>query len=372
MTANRYERMNELLVQALERRAAERDDFLVASCGDDVELLAELRELVAHSTAEEDDAFSESRLARKRSLVGEALSRGLSRGEEMGGALAEPTRVGAYRVVEKIGEGGSGIVFRAAAGDGADVALKVLRTPEASTKALRRFRRECQILEQLDHPGIVRILDWGVGEAETAVGSFTLPYLAMEFIDGRTVPRWIAEDAPTLGERVALAAGVADALAHAHAVGVLHRDLKPGNVLVEADGRPRVLDFGAAVMRSIEEEESGTRLTGTGQIIGTMAYMAPEQVAGDSSLVDAQTDIYALGALLYEMISGEPPHDLEGLSLLASIRRIREEDPRPLKKVAPGCPRSLAALVQRALARRPRDRHADLRALARDLRARRW
>lgn len=373
MSSERYEKLNAVFLAALERPFSERAAFLDAQCGGDAEFRREVEELLGHS-GDEEDAFGERSLERKRRFITEAIDLNSTGSEGLFAALPEPQRVGDYQVDEKIGEGGSGIVFRARRPDSEEsIALKVLRTPEASSKAQRRFRRECMILERLDHPGIVRILDWGIADAvaskEGKEETFSLPFLAMEFVDGRTVPDWISALEPTVKERVAAAVRVAEAVDYAHGIGVLHRDLKPGNVLVTSEGTPKVLDFGAAVMRAIEEEESGTRLTGMGQIIGTMAYMAPEQVAGDSDLVERRTDVYAVGALLYEMIAGQPPHDLADLSLMASIRKVREEDPRPIRKITRGCPRGLASVIHRALARKPKDRQVDLRTLADELRS---
>jgi serine/threonine protein kinase len=370
VSAERYERLNAIFLSALEKSSADRDAFLEERCGADLELRREVEELLGHA-GDEEDAFGESSLERKRRFITEAIDLNSSGSGELASSLPEPVRVGEYLVADKIGEGGSGIVFRARReGHEGEVALKVLRTPEASSKAQRRFRRECRILEELDHPGVVRILDWGIGEAYTSGESevFLLPFLAMELVQGATVLDWIREADPSVQERVTLALAIAEAVQHAHDKGVLHRDLKPGNVLVTPEGHPKVLDFGAAVMRAIEEEESGTRLTGMGQIIGTMAYMAPEQVAGDSDLVEKRTDVYALGALLYEMISGQPPHELAELSLMASIRRVREEDPRAIRKITRRCPRGLATVIHRALSRRPNDRQSDLRRLADQLR----
>jgi tRNA A-37 threonylcarbamoyl transferase component Bud32/tetratricopeptide (TPR) repeat protein len=218
------------------------------------------------------------------------------------GAPSTPPRfvLGNYRVVRELGRGGMGIVYEAR-----DtvlqrrVALKVLKPQDPpSAVAIDRFRREAKIAAKLQHPHIVRVLEFGA-----ARGPLDRPqhFIAMEYLEGRTLARAIAEGTPR-EELLRLLEEVGRAVAYAHRMGVIHRDLKPSNVIVEASGRPVLTDFGAAKAQDFE-----TRLTTSGVAIGTPAYMAPEQVRGEPGTIDARTDVYALGAMLHEVLTGRPP-----------------------------------------------------------------
>ncbi|MCB1630122.1 MAG: serine/threonine protein kinase, partial [Xanthomonadales bacterium] len=184
----------------------------------------------------------------------------------------------------------------------------------------RRFAREAEILGRLHHPGVAPIHGAGVAD----IGGAAAPYFIMAFVRGRPLDRYLAERRPTLEERVELLARVGDAVHHAHQQGVVHRDLKPGNILVEDEpdgpGRPRVLDFGIA---RLIESDAPANVTRTGHVIGTIPYMSPEQIRGTPGHVDVRTDIHALGVILYEALTGHHPFaDIARRSLPEAARII--------------------------------------------------
>ncbi len=256
-------------------------------------------------------------------------------------------RFGKFVLLEALGRGGMGFVHRA--WDTIlhrPVALKFIR--EANVEDTQRFQREAQLAARLNHPHIVPIHE--IGERDGR------PYLAMEFVDGVTL-----EDAAlSIPDAVRVFAQVARAIDFAHRQGILHRDLKPGNVMIDGEGRPYVMDFGLA--RSLRSQSN---LTLPGQLVGTPAYMSPEQATCDPATLDARADVYSLGASLYGVLTGRPPH--EGASPLDVIRRVVDEEPVPPRRIERSIPIDLEAIVLRAMARDRSERHASAAELAEDL-----
>ena len=234
---------------------------------------------------------------------------------------------GAYRLVDKLGEGGFGVVYRAAQNEpiGREVAFKIVKAGMDSAAVLRRFEAERQALERMDHPGIAKVLDAGATESGR-------PYFVMELVDGAPVTEFCEAKQLDTRERLDLFAQVCRAVAHAHQKGIIHRDLKPSNVLVcEVDGEPvpKVIDFGIAKATRDQDLEA-TMFTLDGQIVGTPTYMSPEQAATGNADIDTRSDIYSLGVLLYELLTGRPPFDADDLAKAGHAemcRIIREEDP---------------------------------------------
>jgi non-specific serine/threonine protein kinase/serine/threonine-protein kinase len=275
---------------------------------------------------------------------------------------AVPARVGGYDVLYRIGSGGMGTVYAAEqAHPRRRVALKLLREGSLSERARRRFEYEAELLGRLRHPGIAHIYEAGVADS----GFGPTPYLAMELVEGRPLAKWVAESAPNSTRKLELFVELCLAVQHAHERGVIHRDLKPDNILVEKDGRPKVLDFGIA--RGIGADIGvATRLTETGGFVGTLSYMSPEQLADDIDVVDTRSDVYSLGVILHELVAGRRPHEIEGLAIGKAIETIRFQDPAPLSATA-NVSRDLELIVAKAIDKDPARRYASAGALADDV-----
>lgn len=262
-----------------------------------------------------------------------------------------------YKIGPLLGTGAMGEVYRAEQLRlRRPVAVKVLRASDPNM--MQRFEREAQVLSRLKHPGIAGVLDFGM-----AAG---VPYLVMELVDGRPLDEALAEGAAMPpGEAVPYLIQLAEALEHAHGQGVLHRDLKPTNILIEA-GHARIIDFGIARLLS-DDPDLGGNLTASGMVVGTPRYASPEQAMGLP--LDFRSDLYALGAVAYRMLSGRPPFDAETPAAVLTLHATAK--PEPLLE-ASGLPESaapLCAIVDRLLSKQPQDRYPSAAALAEALRA---
>jgi WD40 repeat protein len=266
-----------------------------------------------------------------------------------------PTIAG-YEVLGVLGRGGMGVVYRAWQIDLKRlVALKMLLAGAHSPPGLlERFHNEVEAIARLQHPGIVQI--HGVGEVDG------LPYCALELVDGGTLSDKLDGTPLPSAEAAAMAVQLARAIHVAHAKGIVHRDLKPGNVLLTAEGTPKITDFGLA--KVLTGGESNTR---TGDIMGTPSYMSPEQAEGRSHAVGAASDVYSLGAILYEMLAGRPP--FRAATPADTIRQVVMDDPVPLSRIQPGLPRDLETICLKCLEKDPRRRYDSALALAEDLQA---
>jgi len=237
--------------------------------------------------------------------------------------LAETPLIDGYKIHEKIHHGGQGIVFRATQlGTKRVVALKILLEGQyASQNARQRFEREVELAASLTHANIVTILDSGISHGRC--------YYAMDYIDGWRLNEYFKEKAPTITESLDLIETICGAVNFAHQRGVIHRDLKPSNILVDAEGRPHVLDFGLAKARGESDPRASTlpALSMTGQILGTLAYMSPEQASGTNE-VDVRSDVYSLGVISYEILLGDTPYPVDG-ALGDVLSRITKDDPKP-------------------------------------------
>jgi len=281
---------------------------------------------------------------------------------ERAGGYALPRTIGRYRIIRVLGEGGMGTVFEAEQDQPRRrVALKVIRTSWANPQTLLRFQQESQALGWLHHPGIAQIFE--AGSAETPSGR--LPFFAMELIQGLPLTQYADQHHLDIRRRLALMVQVCDAVQHAHQRGIIHRDLKPGNILVDEAGQPKILDFGLA--RITESDAEVTRQTDVGQVLGTLAYMSPEQVLADPTALDTRSDVYALGVILYELLANKLPYTLSR-QLHEATRTIQETDPSPLSSINRAFRGDVDTIVAKALEKDKTRRYQSAADLAGDIR----
>lgn len=324
---------------------------LEARCGSDEALAAEVRALLRL------DASGEA----AGSTAGETLDglRGAFVTIAVGDEPTLPESIGPYTIHGVIGRGGMGTVYEAEqASPARRIALKVIHPGLASPSMIRRFELEGELLGRLQHPGIARVFE--AGSADSGAGDQA--YLAMELVEGASLRDGAPSDRAATLE---LVARVADAVEHAHQRGVIHRDLKPSNILVRPDGNPVILDFGIA---RVVGENDRSMATGTGELVGTLPYMSPEQASGGSESVDTRSDVYALGVIAYELLAGELPVPVKGLSLLASSQAIQEHQPRRMASYDPTLRGDVETVIHQALSKEPDGRYSTAGAFAADLR----
>jgi serine/threonine protein kinase len=261
--------------------------------------------------------------------------------------------IGTYTIESEIARGGMGVVYRARqAGLDRPVALKLISSGVlASREERRRFRIEAEAAARLHHPGIVTIYETGSWQG--------YPFFSMAFVEGPTLQRLIDDAALDFDRVASLMVSIARAVGYAHDAGILHRDLKPDNVLMSDDGRPMLTDFGLA-----KWQRDGTLLTRTGQVLGTPNYMSPEQAVGDAA-IDQTSDVYSLGAILYALLTGQPPHGVG--SAAEVLRSVLQDDPMPPRGLRPDIPASLENICLKAISREPERRYASANAMGDDL-----
>jgi len=285
---------------------------------------------------------------------------------DLGSAAAPPDnvprRIGRYRPLRILGRGGMGVVYEAEQDEPRRrVALKVIRPELATDDLQRRFAHESVFLARLQHPGIAQVYEAGTAPTERG----PVPFIAMELVEGLPLDTWVQDQKPDRPARVELMIRLCDAVQHAHQRGLIHRDLKPGNVLVDTRGRPRVLDFGVARPHDADLETS--LVTTHGELVGTLAYMSPEQLAGDPDDIDTRSDVYALGVILYQLLADRPPLDLAGRSLEEVLRSVREVDPPSLASHDPQLAGDLSIITATAMAKDRTQRYASANGLRADL-----
>jgi eukaryotic-like serine/threonine-protein kinase len=321
----------------------DRARYLDAHCGDDA-ALRRLVERLLDAVGEDDTSVR-------------PLDRIQREGHE--GGIRPGTTIGDFIVVRQIGAGGAGVVYLAHQQHPPRiVALKVLRGEFVASDLQRRFEFEAELLAELHHPGIAQIFAASPGDGVSP------PFIAMELVDGPPITEHVEAQGLSSRERIDLFVQVCDAVQHAHQRGVIHRDLKPGNILVGQDRQAKVLDFGVA--RRVEM--TTVFPTETGQLVGTLAYMSPEQVQAVPGTVDTRTDIHALGVILFRLLAGRLPFAADDPSLPELARRIVEDEPPKLGALDPAFRGDLEVIVARALAKEKDRRYASAAGLAADLR----
>lgn len=358
-SGTRSGRVEEVFLRAIEREPAEWRHILDSECAGDKELRAEVESLLKNH-ADSDDFMDSKDAPGKGLLTGFEAAAG--REEEL--ALPAHGMIGRYRVIDRLGAGGMGVVYRAEQDrPKRTVALKVLRTGHTSPRLLRRFEFEAEVLGRLQHPGIAQVYEAGAWTHENT----TRPFIAMELVRGMNISKHCDEKHLGTRERLDLVARVCDAVQHAHQVGVIHRDLKPGNIMIAEDGQPKLLDFGVA--RPLQNDlQLTTSMTGLGALIGTLPYMSPEQVLGDPTKIDTRSDVYAMGVILYELLAGKLPHDVRSRSLPEAARIIRDEQPARLSGINRQFRGEIETIVGQALEKDPSIRYQRAADLAEDIR----
>jgi len=402
MERHLFQRASEVFLAARSIPASDREAFVQNSCGDDDALRAQVLAMLRSDestgnvlhTGDVSNGFSEALGAIARQALSEASDQ--SRNIGTGGRptfdlppLPLPERIGRYRIIRQIGQGGMGVVFEAEQDTPRRrVALKVIRAGVLSESAMRRFAREVQVLGRLEHPGIARIYDAGT---HTSATGEPIPYFAMELIEGAPVDEFVRRHALPLRDTLELLADIADALQNAHSKGVIHRDLKPGNVLVEeqplADSHgadsplggsilekpqaaaPRILDFGIARVLDPSADTAGAAEVTA--MLGTPLFMAPEQVTGDPLDIDIRTDVYALGVIAWCVLCGQPASQLfhEGAPRARDLTDLlKTKTARRLGSIHPELRGDVETIVAKALEYDKTRRYQTAAEFAADLR----
>lgn len=377
--AQRYERAVELFHEARELTSGDRTALLDRECTNN----DELRQLV-ETLLENDNPTSMTTADIEPGLGINLLAQDLTQETTASNSdvafLTES--VPGYRIIQTIGQGGMGVVYEAQQENpNRRVALKVIKNASMSRQLMRRFENEAFVLGQLRHPGVAHIYESGRVEVNGRVQ----PFFAMELIEGERINVHADKLGLTDRQRMELMARVCDAVHHAHQKGIIHRDLKPGNILIvesgttthdqesrssasiDMIGQPKILDFGIARVTD-SDLQTVTMQTEVGQIVGTLAYMSPEQLAGDSQLLDTRCDVYALGVVLFQLLADRLPLDVSNQPVAEAARIIRDQDPIRLGSIKPELRGDVETVVDKSLQKEPDRRYTSAAELAADLR----
>src|SRR5215831_14276743 len=365
MDAQRWAVIESLYHAALAKEPGERSAYLAAACAEDPMLRSEIESLLGYSDTQ---LMSPAELAKMAELVDNIAGIAPADGVKPVGPAAAgippalPGTIGRYQILRILGEGGMGVVYEAEQEQPRrTVALKVIKPGLAGDQMLRRFEQESQALGRLQHAGIAQIHE--AGTADTGCGP--QPYFAMEFIQGESLLKYAKAHELNTRQRLELMAKVCEAVHHAHQRFIIHRDLKPGNILVDERGQPKVLDFGVA--RVTDSDAQATRQTDVGRLVGTLAYMSPEQVLADPLELDTRSDVYALGVILYEALARRLPYTVSR-NLAEAVRTIQKEDPVPLSCISRTYRGDIETIVAKALEKDKERRYASAADLAGDIR----
>jgi len=275
-----------------------------------------------------------------------------------------PSEIGRYKILGVIGQGGMGAVYEAMQeAPRRRVALKVIKTGAASEMAMHRFQFEAQTLAKLSHPNIAQIYEAGTWEHEGQ----EVPFFAMEYIPGaQGIVSYVQKRKLSTKERLVLYEKVCDAVHHAHQKGVIHRDLKPDNILVDSKGNPKIIDFGVA--RATDADLAVTTMQTTmGQLIGTLQYMSPEQCDADPEMIDTRSDVYALGVILFQLLSDKLPYDLRKRAIHEAVRVIKEDRPLSMRTINTTLKGDIDTITMKALEKDRTQRYQSAAELGQDV-----
>jgi len=375
-----YNRVEDVFQRAMDLPRDRRAEFLARCCGDDNGLRREVEELLTSHEA-----------------AGEIFERPLY-DQPASADTADPVRIGRYNIRRRLGQGGMAVVLEATQENPSrNVAIKVIRPGALTAQTRRRFEFEAAVLARLQHPGIAQIYEAGIAEAVYPGGGVAeQPFFAMELVHGETLARYATRARLNTIQRLGLFIKICDAVEYAHRKGVIHRDLKPSNILVTSNNDessvgaedkitagiselatssdreslsaiPKVLDFGVARLTDADGAMT-TMHTQESQLLGTIPYMSPEQLSGRVDNVDTRSDVYSLGVILFELISGRLPHDICEKDLISAARHISDEQPIRLGSLNRAYRGDLETIVAKALEKDAARRYASVHALATDVR----
>jgi WD40 repeat protein/predicted Ser/Thr protein kinase len=354
------ERVQALFAQAADLPQKDRAGFLDAACPGEPTLRAEVDGLLNYDLGFEAGPHAENFLKSPLVRAPEASPSGSSLSARSQGPSL-PARIGRYRIVRWHGEGGMGTVYEAEQDNPRrTVALKVIRSGFPTREMVNRFQHEAQILARLQHIGIAQVYEAGLSEDGH-------PFFAMEFIRGVPLDEFVRSRGLGASECLELLTRVCDAVQHAHDKGVVHRDLKPVNILVDASGQPKILDFGVARGTDADRLTTSSQ-TRTGQLLGTLSYMSPEQLSAQPSVLDARSDVYTLGVILFELLAHRLPYHLDQLPVHEVARVIDQQEPSRLGSIDRRYRGDLEVIVAKALEKKTAARYASAADLAADIR----
>lgn len=356
MSTAEHQRLRSVFHRACALSDPDRTAWLDEACGDDAALRAEVERLLE---ADDDSSATFLDPTVGRTLIVEAIH----------DHVDVPDRLGRFHVLGRLGAGSMGVVYRARQDEPSrEVALKLIHPWLLSSEALTRFRFEGEVLARLNHVGIAQIYEVGRIRVRDDDGC-DRPYIAMELVEGPSITRYADEHGLDRRARLELLADVADAVQHAHGRGIVHRDLKPSNVLVDAHGQPKVVDFGVAKVTDADMTLSRESFTNTG-VVGTLRYMSPEQIRGRNDDIDTRSDVYALGVIAYELLTGAPLYEFKASSIASAAQIICEVDPFATgnRGATSELDRDLRAILGKAIAKEPERRYESAAAFAADIR----